>query len=64
MQAEDKNTKNAVLTNFGARRALNYITDIARGRKAAATFILDHDTGNIIETHTRKEIEVEYRGKE
>jgi hypothetical protein len=52
-----------VISNFGARRALNFIIDLAKGRKVAVTFIRDTETGNIVETHTRKEIEVERRIK-
>lgn len=58
-------TKNEhfALTGKGARRAMNYLLDLAKGRKTAVTFIFDETTGNIKEVSNSftKEIEVEKR---
>ncbi len=54
--------QNPVLTKEGSLRALNYILDIAKGRKQCVVFVLDEKTGNIKEVSGKftKEIEVRY----
>jgi len=57
--------QNPVLTKDGSLRALNYILDVAKGRKPCVTFILDEKTGHIREVSGKftKEIEVQYRSR-
>ena len=52
-----------VLTKDGSLRALNYVLDVAKGRKPCVTFILDEETGHIKEVSNRhtKHIEVQYK---
>nr|BDD48104.1 hypothetical protein 20 [Balneolaceae bacterium] len=46
------------LTNEGARRALNYVLDIAKRRKHVVTFYWDPDESCIREVGTRGKIPV------
>ena len=57
--------QNPVLTKEGSLRALNYILDIAKGRKPCVVFVLDEKTGHIKEVSGKftKEIEVQYRSR-
>lgn len=53
-----------VITNSGARKALNFILDVLKERKNAATFVWSSSEGKLIETSSGKEIEVVFRPKE
>lgn len=53
---------NPVLSKAGSLKALNFILDVAKGRKRAANFIWDNETGTLIEATSGKEIEVVYKG--
>jgi len=59
---KDLKADNPVLTKDGSLRALNYILDVAKGRKSCVTFILDEESGHIREVSNRhtKSIEVRY----
>ena len=61
-EENDKPRSNPVLTKDGGLRALNYVLDVAKGRKTCVTFIFDEESGHIkavSDRHT-KLIEVRY----
>lgn len=53
-----------VITNSGARKALNFIMDVLKERKDVACFAWRNSEGKLIETSSGKEIDVYFKPKE